>query len=88
MPVELPHEFKMFDAYLDFLDDGKLRTFAKLAAKYPEASSLFIRAINDLDSGRAYPSAVTRLLKEDVTWSNSCRVSSSLVTSGRSMVRW
>ena len=61
MPIELSPEFKMFDAYLDFLDDGKLTTFAKLAVKYPKASSLFIRAIEDLDSGRVYPFAVTRL---------------------------
>ena len=63
MPIELSPEpeFKMFVAYLDFLDDGKLTTFAKLAVKYPEASSLFIRAIEDLDSGRVYPFAVTRL---------------------------
>ena len=61
MPIELSPEFKMFDAYLDFLDDGKLTTFAKLAVKYPNASSLFIRALEDLDSGRVYPFAVTRL---------------------------
>lgn len=61
MPIELSPKFKMFDAYLDFLGDGKLTTFAKLAVKYQEATSLFIKVIEDLDSGRVYPFAVTRL---------------------------
>ena len=61
MGIDLPPEFQMFDAYLDFLEDGKLAPFARLAVKYPDASALFINAVENLDAGRSYPFAITRL---------------------------
>ena len=61
MAIDLPSKFQMFEAYLDFLEDGKLAPFARLAVKYPDASELFIRAVENLDGGRSYPFAITRL---------------------------
>jgi len=58
---ELPPEFQMFEAYLDFLEDGKLAPFARLAVKYADVSELFIRVVENLDGGRSYPFAITRL---------------------------
>lgn len=61
MAIDLPPKFQMFEAYLDFLEDGKLAPFARLAVKYPDSSELFIRAVENLDAGRSYPFAITRL---------------------------
>ena len=61
MVNELPPEFQIFEAYLDFREDGKLAPFARLAVKYRDLSELFIRAVENLDSGRSYPFAITRL---------------------------
>ena len=61
MQNEPLQRLELIDAYLEFLQTGKLYPFAKMALELPNHSEIFLNAVRDLDCGRSYPFTISKL---------------------------